>query len=133
LIRAFLAAMFTWKGYSICAFITVIAVPFPPIPAFAADLTVPCAIILNNIIPAERIPVSSSAFTAFVFSEKILEPYLLTLTRQIVVSFKVPFFQFFYLSDVFSGTYGQFFQIHIVERVLATPAIAILITWFMVF
>ena len=45
--------MFTWKGQTIGAFITFFTMPFSPVPALTTDLTVPGAIILDNVIPAE--------------------------------------------------------------------------------
>jgi len=56
------SAAFTGKCHAIGAPIASLTMPFPPIPAGAAFHAVPCATVLNNLIPAKRVPICLSTF-----------------------------------------------------------------------
>lgn len=53
---------FTGKGYAIGAPVARFTMPFPPIPAGTAFLTMPGAAVLDNLIPAKRVPIYLAAF-----------------------------------------------------------------------
>lgn len=50
--------------------IAFLATPFPPVAACPADLAMPGAIVLHDLVPAERIPVFFIAFRTLVRSDK---------------------------------------------------------------
>jgi hypothetical protein len=72
--------MFTRQGHTICASITILTMPFPPISAFATYFTVPCTAVLNNFIPTERIPIPLTALRTAIIIYKLTELNLLAPT-----------------------------------------------------
>ena len=65
-------AMFTGHGDAIGALVAVLAVPLPPIATLAAHLTMPGAAILYYAVPAEGIPIASTAFRTKVHAQQLL-------------------------------------------------------------
>jgi hypothetical protein len=84
--------MLTRKSDTIRTLVAALAVPFPPISTFAAYLTVPGATILNDILPAEGIPVHLATFLASIVLEELPEWNCFTSTRQFVL-FRQIFFR----------------------------------------
>jgi hypothetical protein len=63
--------MLAGHGDAIGALAAVLAVPLPPIATLAAHLTVPGAAILYHAVPAEGIPIASTAFQAKVHAQQL--------------------------------------------------------------
>lgn len=63
--------MLTGQCDAVCAFIAFLAMPFPPVAACPADVAMPGAIVLHDVIPAKRIPVFFTAFGAFIGRYKL--------------------------------------------------------------
>jgi hypothetical protein len=61
--------MLAGHGDTIGALVAALAVPLPPIATLAAHLTVPSAAILYYAVPAEGIPIGSTAFRAKVHAQ----------------------------------------------------------------
>jgi hypothetical protein len=62
-------AMLAGHGDAIGALVAAFAVPLPPVAALAAHLTMPGAAILYYAVPAEGIPIASTAFRAKVHAQ----------------------------------------------------------------
>jgi hypothetical protein len=77
--------MLTRKSNTIRTLVAALAVPFPPISTFAAYLTVPGAAILNDIPPAEGVPVHLATFLARIIVEELPEWDCFTSTRQFIL------------------------------------------------
>ena len=74
-------AMLAWKRDTVGALVTALAVPFPPIPTLVAHLAMPGAAILDDLPPAERVPVHFAAFTTGIIFEELPERDRFALTR----------------------------------------------------
>jgi hypothetical protein len=61
----------TGKRDAIRTLVAAFAVPFPPIPTFVAHFTMPRAAILDDLSPAERIPIRLAALLAGVILEEL--------------------------------------------------------------
>ena len=66
------STMLAGHGDAIGALIASLAVPLPPVAALAAYLTMPGATILYYAVPAEGIPIASTAFRAKVHAQQLL-------------------------------------------------------------
>lgn len=64
-------AMLARHGDAIGALIAALAVPLPPVAALAAHLTMPGAAILYYAVPAEGIPIASTALRAKVHAQQL--------------------------------------------------------------
>jgi hypothetical protein len=73
-------AMLARHGDAIGTLVAALAVPLPPIAALAAYLTVSGAAILYYAVPAEGIPVASTAFRTKVHAQKLFQRYTLVPT-----------------------------------------------------
>jgi uncharacterized glyoxalase superfamily metalloenzyme YdcJ len=63
--------MLAGHGDAIGALIAALAMPLPPVAALAADLTMPGAAILYYAVPAEGIPIASTAFRAKIHAQQL--------------------------------------------------------------
>ena len=64
--------MLAGHGDAIGALVAALAVPLPPVAALAAHLTMPGAAILYYVVPAEGIPIASTAFWTDVHAQQLL-------------------------------------------------------------
>jgi hypothetical protein len=64
--------MLAGHGDAIGTLVAALAVPLPPIATLAAHLTMPGAAILYHAVPAEGIPITSTAFRADVHAQQLL-------------------------------------------------------------
>jgi len=118
----------TRKSETIRTLVAALAVPFPPISTCAAYLTVPGATILNDIFPAEGIPVHLATFLASIVLEELPEWNCFTSTRQFVLFRQIFFREGCVLFNVLDGADGQGIHVHAVQRVVAIRTGAVFIT-----
>jgi hypothetical protein len=64
--------MLARHGDAIGTLVATLAVPLPPVAALAANLTMPGAAILYYAVPAEGIPIASTAYRAKVRAQQSL-------------------------------------------------------------
>lgn len=64
--------MLAGHGDTIGTLVAALAVPLPPVAALAAHLTMPGAAILYYVVPAEGIPIASTAFWTDVHAQQLL-------------------------------------------------------------
>jgi len=77
--------MLTGKSEAIRTLVAALAVPFPPISAFTAYFTMPRATILNDRLPAERIPVRLATLLTRIILEELPKRDCFASTRQFVL------------------------------------------------
>jgi hypothetical protein len=132
-VRSFGTAVLTGKSDAVRTLVTVFAVPFPPVTAFVAHLAVPTVAVLDDHLPAKRVPVHLATFPAHVIGEELPEGDRFASARQFVL-----FCQFFFREglvglDVLDGADGQGLYVHVVQRIAAIGAVAVFVTGFVVF
>jgi hypothetical protein len=123
-IPPFSTAMFTGKSDAIRAFVAAFAVPFPPVSTLSTNATVPCATILNHIVPAKRVPVRLAAFLAVVILEQFFERYSFTATRQLILGHQILLREGFVFDNILDGTEGEVADIYAVQGITAFGACA---------
>lgn len=64
--------MLAGHGDAIGALVAALAVPLPPVAALAAHPTMPGAAVLYYAVPAEGIPIASTAFRTKVHAQQLL-------------------------------------------------------------
>ncbi len=102
--------------------------PLPPVPTDATDLAMPCAAILNHLVPAKRPPIHLAAFRATVFLQQVFQRRLFTAAWQLQFLFQLLLRKLFIFFDILNHANDQFFRIHTIQRIFAVHAAAFLIT-----
>jgi hypothetical protein len=114
LVRPFGPAMLTGQRDPIGALVAAFAVPFPPIPTLVTDLTVPGATILDDALPAKRVPVHLAAPLAGIVIEQRPERNALTPARQLVFLCQLPLRQLSERLDILDGAKRKGVNVHAV-------------------
>jgi hypothetical protein len=125
--------MVAGEGHAVSAAVAPLAMPLPPIPAHATGHTVPGVELLDDILPAERIPVKFIALGAGVSGEEIPQGGLLALARQIHLCIEFRLREHLVLLDMVQRAMRHVGDIEAIEGVVADRVVAAISTRLVVF
>lgn len=123
--RTFLIAMLAGLGHAIRTLVTIFAVPFTPVPTRPADLAVPRVVVLDDLIPTERIAVILRAFRALIANEQRFQRHVGVLTWELVKLVQLRLGEGFVSLDILDDAHREIFGIHAVKRILAFLTLAL--------
>jgi hypothetical protein len=83
--------MLAREANAIRTLVAALAVPLPPVPAFATHFAMPGAAILDDPLPTEGVPIRLATLLAIVFHEKLLEGNGLTVAGQFTLLLQLLF------------------------------------------
>ena len=106
--------------------------PLAPVPTHVAHLAVPTARILNNLVPAKRVPVRFPTLLTHKITQQLPEWYLLVTARQLVLLLEIRVRECLVVRDILESANREVLNINPVEWILAIDTLTTLITRFVV-